>query len=169
MTPRTSRAGPKTIYYVGEHLLERTRQTLLETGRGRVEAVALWAGAVHEEDRACVTQVITPHQVAGPLHFNVALEVRIQLATELAAAGQVILAQIHTHPREAFHSPVDDRLAIPQHKGALSLVVPYFATKWDGSLLNTSVNQHLGGGRWRELTEDEVTNRIRIQECPTVD
>ena len=40
----------------------------------------------------------------------------------------MIAAQVHTHPFEAFHSEADDRWAIVRHVGAVSLVVPYFAT-----------------------------------------
>ena len=40
-----------------------------------------------------------------------------------------IVAQVHSHPGEAFHSEVDDEWAIVRHVGALSLVVPGFA-RW---------------------------------------
>ena len=37
------------------------------------------------------------------------------------------MAQVHSHPGEAFHSPADDRWAIPRQVGALSIVLPFFA------------------------------------------
>ena len=41
--------------------------------------------------------------------------------------GVRLVAQVHSHPREAFHSLADDRWAIPRQVGALSIVLPYFA------------------------------------------
>ncbi|MCQ3942700.1 MAG: hypothetical protein DPW22_05725 [Alphaproteobacteria bacterium] len=41
----------------------------------------------------------------------------------------MVAAQVHSHPRQAFHSLADDRWAIIRHEGALSLVLPYFAAR----------------------------------------
>jgi hypothetical protein len=38
-----------------------------------------------------------------------------------------ILAQVHSHPEQAFHSKADDKWAVIRHEGALSLVLPRFA------------------------------------------
>lgn len=152
--------GVARSYVVHRDLVERTVFSLRSTGAGRREAVALWIGRM--APAAVVERLVTPDQEAGALHFSVPLQARLRLARELAASGEVVLVQVHTHPAEAFHSPVDDRLAIPQHIGGISIVVPRFALEWNGDLGETSVNVHLGGGRWRELAPDEARRLIRV-------
>ena len=41
----------------------------------------------------------------------------MRLAEEAAKLGDVLLIQLHTHPREAFHSRADDADAITKHTG----------------------------------------------------
>lgn len=141
-----------TTYRVSRQILAETASTLRARSRGAIESVALWQGQVVSRDVAEVRHLVVPHQVAGPLHFNVPLDERLRLIDVVSDAGHIILAQIHTHPEDAFHSAVDDRLAIPQHVGGISIVVARFAVDWDGDLEKTSVNRHLGSGRWEELT-----------------
>jgi hypothetical protein len=45
----------------------------------------------------------------------------------LAERQEGIRAQVHTHPREAFHSSTDDAWPIVHLEGFLSLVIPEFA------------------------------------------
>jgi hypothetical protein len=61
---------------------------------------------------------------------------------------------VHTHPEEAFHSPTDDRFAIVQSPGFLSLVIPNFAqgeVGFDDAYL-TEI-QH--SGKWRQVSISE--------------
>jgi hypothetical protein len=46
---------------------------------------------------------------------------------ELAKTGEQIVAQVHTHPHEAFHSRKDDAYPILLQAGLYSLVIPNFA------------------------------------------
>jgi len=48
---------------------------------------------------------------------------------ELRKERLMIAAQVHTHPKLAFHSAADDKWAIVRHVGALSLVVPHYALR----------------------------------------
>jgi hypothetical protein len=47
---------------------------------------------------------------------------------KLKATRMMLVAQMHTHPLEAFHSPADDRWAILRHLNAYSIVLPWFAS-----------------------------------------
>ena len=60
-----------------------------------------------------------------------------------------------------FHSCADDRLALPRHTGAISIVVANFATDWDGDLREVSVNCHLGEGVWNELSPGGRIQAVR--------
>jgi hypothetical protein len=155
---------PPTLvrYRIPASLLATSVRALREGSAGYRETVILWQGRVLDETTALVTRLHVPHQFASLLHFDVPIEERLRLLDEVSAAGEFILVQLHTHPRRAFHSDVDDRLAIPRHTGALSIVVADFARYWDGDLLQTSVNRHLGAGEWEELGPDEVSRLLVI-------
>ena len=83
-------------------------------------------------------------------------------ASSLAAARSCLSSCI-THPGRAFHSPVDDRLALPRHTGAISIVIADFAEKWDGDLEQASVNRHLGAGVWEELDGEAVSRLFEVR------
>lgn len=135
---------------------------LLETlSAGERESVILWVG-VATQTPARVQRIVIPEQRASRDHFEVPLSARLQLITELGRTGETVLVQLHTHPSEAFHSPVDDRLAVPRQTGALSIVVPHFGQDWSGSLWETSVNRHLGRGRWEELDRVSLGQALEV-------
>lgn len=85
------------------------------------EGVVLWLG--HVASRAVETMVI-PEQETDYLSFDVSLEERQRIAQAIAGTGRSVLAQVHSHPHEAWHSLVDDERALPRRIGSLSLVVP---------------------------------------------
>lgn len=149
-------------YRVPAALLADSAEVLRRTGAGAREAVALWQGKASGPDSAEVTRLVVPKQVTGPLHFNVPLEERLRIADEASRIGELIVAQLHTHPREAFHSKADDELAIIKHLGAVSIVVPHFGLHWKGSLAEASVHMHLGRSRWRQLEPQEVVSLFEV-------
>jgi hypothetical protein len=155
---------PETVsrYLVPRAIILATVETLRSESAGVRESVALWQGRVLSETLAEVTKLQVPRQITGPLHFNVPLDERLRLVREVSKENELILVQLHTHPRQAFHSDVDDRLAITKHTGAISIVVADFGLRWNGDLLQTSVNRNLGGGRWIELPPSEVGELFEI-------
>jgi Prokaryotic homologs of the JAB domain len=160
------RSVPPTLrsYMVDRRLLNETAEALRKTGRGQREAAALWQGRILSHERAQVTKLIVPVQIAGALHFNIPLRERLRIVEEISKVGQFILIQLHTHPHEAFHSAADDRFAVTKHLGAISIVIPNFAMNWTGDLLETSIHFNLGGGAWRELSKDEVAQLFEVTD-----
>jgi hypothetical protein len=155
---------PETIsrYRVPNAIILATAKALRDESMGIRESVALWQGRVLSGTDAEVTKLHVPRQITGPLHFNVPLDERLRLVREVSRENEFILVQLHTHPREAFHSDVDDRLAITKHTGAISIVVADFGRRWNGDLVQTSVNRNLGAGRWIELSPSEVSGLFQI-------
>ena len=155
---------PETIsrYRVPRAIVLATAQALRDESAGVRESVVLWQGRVLSETLAEITKLQVPRQITGPLHFNVPLDERLRLVREVCKESELILIQLHTHPHEAFHSDLDDRLAITKHTGAISIVIAEFARRWNGDLLKSSVNRNLGGGRWIELPSGEVTTLFEI-------
>ena len=149
-------------YRVPRVLLQSTADTLRRLSGGVREAVVLWQGRVLDAQRAEISKVQVPRQVTGELHFNVPLQERFRLVREVSAAGEFILVQLHTHPREAFHSEADDRMAITKHTGAISIVIPNFAARWSGDFSETAVFIHLGASRWRQLTAADALGLFEV-------
>ncbi|MCC6545053.1 MAG: Mov34/MPN/PAD-1 family protein, partial [Nitrospirae bacterium] len=73
------------------------------------------------------------------------------------------VAQVHSHPKEAFHSDADDRWAIINHVGAMSLVLPYFAlyTSPQTFVQHAVVFEMSIAKKWEEVFPQEVGKRYR--------
>ena len=158
-----SRDSQGTVTYViPGGMVEASADALRSLSDGVRESVVLWIG-IGGPDKAFVQRLLVPHQLASPKHFEVPREERVRIIRELGVSGEKVLAQLHTHPGRAFHSRADDRLALPRHTGAISIVVPDFAADWDGDLNQTSVNSHLGKGVWSELSPEAVSKLLEIR------
>ena len=106
---------------------------LRQSGREGLEGVALLAGPPEPvgSRTALLNTVILPQQVAHRSVLGVAVEIlpeeAARLAIELALRGLVLFMKFHSHPREAYHSHVDDQNMLMRFAGAVSVVVPDFA------------------------------------------
>lgn len=103
-----------------------THEHLRRKGSEDAEGVVLWRGTL-EPPR--ISAAIIPEQVTSMGRFKVPLPERQRITRELAGTGEFVVAQIHSHPRRAFHSAVDDEEAIPRRIGSYSLVVPDFGSR----------------------------------------
>lgn len=99
-------------------------------GKNYKEGVALWAG-VQEGDSFFIQRTIIPEQTAGNLEDGLIYVVDgtelHRINVELFDSGMLLFAQIHSHPKEAYHSDTDDRYPIVTAVGSVSVVVPNFA------------------------------------------
>ena len=150
-------------YFLSHNILVESADLLRSLSGGVRESVVLWAGTVQGRE-AIVRRIVVPCQLASAEHFDVPLGERLRIAQQFASSGEKLLVQLHTHPGQAFHSPVDDRLALPRHTGALSIVVEDFAANWHGDLRQVSVNLHLGQGVWRELRPKTVSTLFEVRQ-----
>ena len=150
-------------FVVPKRIIAESAEVLRSLSNRRRESVVLWMGTYCDED-ALVKRLVVPYQHASARHFDVPLHERLRIARQLASCGEKLLAQLHTHPGKAYHSPIDDRLALPRHTGALSIVVADFAATWDGNMEEVSVNRHLGGGVWEELGDRKFACYLRCAD-----
>lgn len=109
-------------------IIDDTLSQLAFHARGRKELVVLWL-ARKVAGQAIVERAYVPLQVSDTRFFNIPPEGMQLLFNEIRPSRLLVAAQVHTHPKDAFHSPADDRWAVLRHVGALSLVIPYFAQK----------------------------------------
>lgn len=112
--------------HIQHHQITTTIRHLQEAGRQRSECVVLWCGD-RTDSEISVRDVYVPEQISAEDFFRIPPLSMQRLMTKLRKNNWMIAAQVHSHPMEAFHSPADDRWAIVRHKGAISIVVPYFA------------------------------------------
>lgn len=131
-------------------LLERTIQILQTGGQRREERVALWLASSASRPFAPVVEVYEPEQVADIDYFRLPPGAMRILMDHLRTTRRRIVAQIHTHPGRAFHSDVDAEWAIVRHVGALSLVLPRFATTTtpDTFLTEVMTYAYTAEGEW---------------------
>lgn len=106
--------------------ISQTLDFLQEAGRSRQECVVLWLGrrrGTHIE----VCEVLYPLQNAHADMFHLPPASMNKIMEYLRQNRIMIAAQVHSHPKQAFHSPADDMWAIIRHVGAVSIVLPDFA------------------------------------------
>lgn len=141
--------APET-FEVPAYVVHTTHDHLRAKGATREEGVALWRGTF-EPPR--ITGAILPLQDTSEGRFLVSLEERQRISRELTGTGEMIVAQVHSHPNAAFHSWIDDKEAIPRRVGAYSLVVPDFGAR--ESLLDEAALYRLDpSGSWRDAPLD---------------
>lgn len=110
-------------------------------------------GATVRFRRGVIPQQIaytTPHGLlvkidGGALH---------DLNRDCRECGDFVAGQIHSHPDGAYHSEVDDELAIVQLPGGISIVVPHFARGGLDAVPEWSVHQLTPEGAWGEPGPD---------------
>jgi hypothetical protein len=142
--------APSETFEITPAIANATLAHLRAKGADSEEGVVLWRGTFEPPG---ITSVIIPEQKTGVGRFIVPLDERQRIARELAGTGEAIVAQVHSHPDLAFHSPIDDRDAIPRRVGSLSLVVPDFGAR--GDLLDGAALFRLHtDGSWRSVSTE---------------
>jgi hypothetical protein len=108
-----------------------TDTALREAGARGHEAFVLWTGDM-AGDKFFVQRAYLPNQTGHHLPDGICVTVDgddlHRLNMWLYESGQRLGAQVHSHPTRAYHSDTDDAYPIATQRGALSLVVPHFAT-----------------------------------------
>lgn len=145
-------------------LVDATLAALRAAGLDGVERVVFWLGRRTPDGNADIAEVHVPEQEAAADYFRIPPESMIAFMTHLRRNRLVLLAQVHSHPREAFHSKADDQWAVVRHEDGLSIVVPYFAA--DVTVANfeeaSVVFRLASDDRWLRVRPDELPERLRI-------
>lgn len=137
--------------------LERTMEALRIPGRDGLESVAFLAGHATSPRSVVIDCFIMPRQVPLKSFFSVSVTVtRDEIANVgvfLEAKQRFLFATIHTHPSSAYHSDTDDDAPLLRFDGALSIVLPDFASAPAGRLEHAAMYRHDGG--WKEVSEED--------------
>jgi hypothetical protein len=121
------------------------------------ERVILWIGN-EQENMYLVEEVYLPIQITEEDYFNIPHEGMVELMEKLKATKTMLVAQMHTHPFEAFHSPADDRWAILRHLNAYSIVLPWFASTISLKNFKTNAATFLlnHSNKWVEVHNENI-------------
>ncbi|MET4221177.1 hypothetical protein ABIB00_006412 [Bradyrhizobium sp. LB14.3] len=160
------RIADVTALSVPRNCVDELHTHLRKVGRDGHEGLGLWVGrqAGHHFQ---VFKTLIPAQrhirtgdgvcvVTGPEELH---RINVWLYTEKLA----LIAQIHSHPGQAYHSSTDDEYAIATTVGCLSFVVPNFA-RAPFDLGNIASYRLDGRGVWRALTAGEAALMISIED-----
>jgi hypothetical protein len=152
--------------YVPQRVADATQATLREAGRKGFEAFVLWVGVIEGLEFE-VTGAVTPAQRALRTSEGVSVHVDgaelHRLNVWLYENNLRLVAQVHSHPTDAFHSETDDAFAIATVAGSLSIVVPHFAEACF-DLRECAVFRLVGTGEWQPLASVDVATLIHVRE-----
>jgi len=145
---------------VSRTVLQQASAFLEDAGSWGSEGTGLIAGTASGSD-AIAMRFVAPEQEAG-IHPTCWVQVTDRGKRTLATALQrdeLWVARIHSHPGEAFHSPVDERNPGLTAVGSWSIVVPFFGLGLRRGIGVCAVYQRSQRG-WDRLTARDVADRV---------
>ena len=112
-----------------EHLAD-TERALSEAGGEGYERFAFWSGRPGDNGLFEVRALHVPQQVSYRTCHGLLVRVEgpelHRLNIWLFEHKQILAAQVHAHPTDAYHSDTDDAFPVVTIDGGLSIVVPNF-------------------------------------------
>lgn len=162
----SSLSHPNLRYRVPRSVIEETICFLRERGQSRGhEGVVLWAARLDGLTCQVEPHPVLPAQITTRRSYRIPTEESFRIIRYLHANELVIPIQVHSHPREAFHSEADDELAFVQHRNAISIVVPDFAQWAPAEFPSRASFYYLHAGtEWIEMSAQEVQSRFVFHE-----
>lgn len=126
----------------------------------------LWAGQA-DGSIFCVTTLIVPQQRGLRTPDGVCVVVDgdelHRINVHLFKNKLRLIAQIHSHPTEAYHSDTDDAYAIATTIGCFSLVIPDFARD-NFSFKKCAIYRLSELGRWSPVHPSNINMIFQVQE-----
>ena len=168
-TPRLQRTlGRRSValqydrVFIPSLVVDHTELMLRKHGAAGEEGFGLWAGTLAGDDAFVSTLVIPRVDTVGRYHGVISDETTATVLDELDHLDLVPIIDIHSHPREAFLSPIDAERPLVAVKGFLSVVVPSFGFVDLADVGLWRVYAFNGRDDWSELDERERRRRLII-------
>lgn len=136
---------------------------LRRCGKNGDEGMVLWVGTVRPS-KATVESVLVPPQ--NPIRsedgvgYFITGETLREVNMYLSKNRLRLIAQVHSHPTEAYHSETDDRYAIVTAEGGISIVVPDFAR--DPLRLPRCAVYRLTHSIWQPLSNQQIERLLVV-------
>jgi hypothetical protein len=149
---------------VPRELADAAREHLRAAGREGCEAFVLWVGR-RAGERFDVLATLVPRQTARRTASGLLVEVNgeelFRINLWLYENGMQLIAQLHAHPGEAYHSETDNAYPIMAQAGGLSLVLPDFAVR-PFDIRDLAAYRLLPDRGWVQLSEPEVSTLLNV-------
>jgi hypothetical protein len=152
-------------YVIPQAVLDDCRAFFQERGREGCEGTGLLAG-YNVAEQAQISRFIIPEQRCIKTAFGVSVELTERAhytLTDLLRSGERFYARIHSHPRRAYHSGTDDENEVLTHRGAISIVVPFFARE-PILLSHCAIYRLEHGSGWLRLSAAEVDDLFEVTD-----
>lgn len=151
-------------YIIPKTILLDTVSFLQQVGREGFEGFVLWGAVRLEASQIEFRSALIPRQRASQTEHGLLVTVEGQSLFEVNRAlydrGELLGAQVHSHPTDAYHSSTDDQYPMVTLMGALSLVVPDFARNAPGDLDRWACYRLSRRSRWEPI-DKRTTLEIR--------
>ena len=153
--------NPESILRIPSRVQNSTVAHLRECGSSFDEGFVVWSG-LRDGNTVTVRTAIIPkigiRRGYARVSFND--EVIDEISKVITTRKEVLIAQVHSHPEEAFHSAVDDAYPLVHRTGFISIVLSEFGRygfQREGSF---RVYEYINNGLWSELDEPTITKRL---------
>jgi hypothetical protein len=154
-------------YVIPTLVLDVTRDHVRSNGASRREAALVWAGFVSGTTGIVTTALVFAS--AGDRYGTSISPMQTGLLyAHCHTRGLTLLAQVHSHPRDAFHSGTDERSPHSAERGFLSIVIPHFGACPFDSFDSWAVFQQDTYEVWREWDAGEKAHRLAILDAAIV-
>lgn len=157
--PKRSALTNVSTFVIRRTVVDETIDVLREAGQQGLEAFVLWGARLDPEDtldfRSAIVPRQTAHRTASGLLVTVEGEALFSVNKTLYERGEILAAQVHSHPTNAFHSDTDDCYSLVTLVGALSIVLPDFGRDGLAAADRWAWYRLVGPGRWSTLTADD--------------
>jgi len=151
------------VIFLPINVLETTLGKFKEYGKKCLEVFAIWVGKEKNID-FIIKDVWIPTQYNTILSYYVPdIDVH-KINVELNKKNYSAVAQLHTHPENAFHSCIDDNYSILTLSGSFSIVVPDFGKISIRDGLNKMVVYRLINKKWVLQSKIKVNKLFKIIE-----
>jgi proteasome lid subunit RPN8/RPN11 len=166
MTAKAVRYRPERLskLFLCEPVIGPLEQHLHRTGLEHREEAALLAGYIIGRELGLVTTVILPYTESNVAGCELPLDITLKCIDTMNKSGQIVLAQVHTHPGRSFHSNTDDEWAFSDSPGLFSIVVPCFCRYGLKKIFTDglAIYERLVNGDWYQLDSAEIRSRFYI-------
>jgi len=143
-------------------IFKKTLEFFRKFGEKFLETLALWVG-IELSDVFKIKEVWFPNQENSIISYYVSdIDVHL-INVKLNKMKYSAIAQIHTHPDNAYHSQIDDQYPILVLPGSFSIVVPDLGNISLNKILNEMAIYRLISGDWILQTKEEVNEIFKIE------
>lgn len=152
--------------FIPSLVIDQTEAMLRRYGNYGEEGIGLWAGTLAGGDGFVSTLVTPGVSSQGRFHGELSADTMAAVLARLDELDLVLLAQIHSHPREAFLSSIDAERPAIAVAGFISVVIPDFGFVDVADVDTWAAYEYFAAERWSEL--DAAARRERLIVDPSL-